>query len=157
MTVVIGLDIATVTGYAVLTEEGIIEYGTIEVNSGDPYKRRFKDFRKQLVSLIRTHKPKAITLEGVYTGKNPKISAYLNNLRGIAIETVPVKSKFLSGAVKSVRLDVLGSGAASKNDVFTWAESTYKLKGLNVKKDHDITDAILLAHWGLLTLTRLEE
>ena len=152
---VLGLDIATCTGYSVVEGKKVTNKGIILLNSKLPYKPRFKQFRKELVKLLREHKPDAVVLEGVYSGRNVSTSAYLNNLRGIAIEVIPLYSEFLSAQVKKVRSEVMGNGNSTKEDVFQWVCKKYKIKDLQIKrdKDKDITDSILLATWGLLKLT----
>jgi crossover junction endodeoxyribonuclease RuvC len=150
---VLGLDIATCTGFAVITNKKIIEIGKIKIPSKLEYRDRFQLFRSELVKLIDKHKPDAVALEGVYSGKNRKTTAFLNNLRGIAIEAVPKEVFFFSGQVKKVRKAVLDDGNLTKEEIFKWAVKKYKLKNLDFKKDNDITDAILLANWGILKLT----
>jgi len=156
----LGLDISSHTGYAVLEDGELIDYGCFHLKSKDSYKLRYKDFRKEVRRLMVKHKPSVVVLEGVYVnmaGKgrgNPKTAAYLNALRGIAVECIPVKTEYLSIQVKKVRKEVLGSGNATKEDVFNWAVKKYNLVDLIFSKDNDITDSVLLSLLGNINLQK---
>lgn len=149
---VLGLDVATNTGYAILDTESdkLIAYGMIKLKPKHTYRDRFKNFRAEVLDLIDAHKVEAVSLEGVYQGRNAKSTAYLNNLRGIVIELVPPTVDLLSAQVKKARKEALGYGGISKGEVYSWAISKYKIKD---KVSDDVTDAILLAKWAGLKLT----
>jgi Holliday junction resolvasome RuvABC endonuclease subunit len=148
---VLGLDIATTTGYACIDDDLIIlKTGLIKLDSESSVRVKLKDFRWHLLELIEELKPDRIVLEGVYLGPNPKNTAFLNNLRGVAIETIPMEAKFLSVYTSTVRKCFLSSGKASKQEAFEWAKQKYSLHDFEFKSHNDITDAILLAEYGLI-------
>lgn len=143
---VLGLDCATRTGFALLDDSGIIDYGKIELNPKDPHLIRFVYFRKEIKKLVEKLCPDVVVIEDTYA-RNASTAAYLNRLCGIVIGVVPKSVTILIGRVSTMRSQVVGK--QSKEDVFNWAVSKYELSEFVFKKDNDITDAILLAFWGM--------
>ena len=145
MGLIVGLDIATSTGVAVLdSNRELVSYTIIKLNSKEEYRLRFRYFRQELLKLFDEFKPEKVILEGVYSGPNVVTTAYLNNLRGIAIESVPCYSEFISVYPSSARKIVLGKGRVSKQEVFKYIKTLYKLSDFKYTKHNDITDAIVL-------------
>lgn len=64
-------------------------------------------------------------------------------------ETIPVVMCHQATAKKDIVKPALGIAKLSKEDVFNWAVEKYSLEDLTFKKHNDITDAILVADWGL--------
>lgn len=145
----LGLDIATTTGYNVIEGGKLTHYGVIELDETLPYPERYKVFRKEIERLIKAHKPQVIALEQVFQGRNVKTTAYLNALRGIAMSLIPSKCDFRTNAVSSIRKEVLGAGKKhDKEEVFEWAVSKFGLTDFTFKKHNDITDSILISYWA---------
>jgi Holliday junction resolvasome RuvABC endonuclease subunit len=149
--IILGLDIATTTGFSVLENDRIIEYGTIKLKSKLEHRFRFKDFREALLSILTTYKPDIVIIEATYSGRNRKTTAYLNMLRGIALECIPESSELITIAVSSARMDILGEGKKhDKLEVFHWIVNKFNLKNFVFKKHNDITDSILISFWAFL-------
>lgn len=147
---ILGLDIATSTGFSVLDGEKLLVYGLIKLKPEEHIKR-FKQFRLNIKELIEVYKPDLVVIEATFSGKNPKSTAYLNMLRGIALELMPPEVIVKTVPVSTARKDVLGKGKKhDKSEVFTWAVAKYKMKDLTLKKHNDITDSILISYWGFL-------
>lgn len=147
--IILGLDIASTTGFSILSEDKLIAFGAFKVDESKLYRIRFKKLRLEVKRLIKDYKPKTVVLEGVYQGRNAKTTALLNNYRGIVMECVPLKSNLLTTSTSTARMEVLGQGKKhTKEDVFKWAKKKYKLKGLKFSADNDITDSILLSFWA---------
>ena len=149
---VLGLDVATNTGYAVLENKSqIITKGLISLDTDKEHRNRFKDFRKRVLSLVKEHKPDLIILEAVYSGPNPVTTAYLNYLRGIVLECLPLKYEVRTEVLSKVKKGVLGvgKGTVKKKEVFEWVVEKHQLYDYKFSKHNDITDAIFLAEWGL--------
>ena len=152
---VLGLDIAQTTGFSILDDDQLLEFGKLEIaiDEGDIDQKRtqLKLFRKQLRAVIKKYKPDLIVYETVYSGPNPKTTARLNQLRGIALEVPDMQIKVNSDPLNTIRRLVLGEGKShTKKDVFNWAVKKYKLTELIFSKDNDITDSILLSFWGYI-------
>jgi crossover junction endodeoxyribonuclease RuvC len=148
MILILGLDIATTTGYGVIKNNNLIKYGKFTL-AGDEYRLRFKQFRKQILELIKEYKPKIVIIEQTYVGVNVKTTAYLNMLKGICTECIPENIKIIAEAPSKIRKEVLGEGKKhTKEEIFEYLTKKFNIKDLNIKKDLDITDGILLALWG---------
>lgn len=153
MILVLGLDIATTTGFAVLNEKTVIKCGSFKLEDLD-HRSRFKYFRRNILKLVKEYKPNLVVIEETYVGPNVKITAYLNMLKGICIECIPSKVKVKSEVVSKIRKEILGSGKKhTKQDVFRYVVNKFNIENLNIKKDLDVSDAILLSVWGLKELT----
>ncbi len=149
---IIGFDVATTTGFSVINKGKIIETGLIQLDLKSDYPARFKDFYKSVGAIIKRVKPKVLVMEATYVGPNIKTTAYLNMLGGNLILATPKKCELHRVVVSSIRKQVLGRGDAKKEKIFEWATATYQLENLDPeeKGTFDITDSILLAHWGYL-------
>lgn len=148
---VLGLDIAQSTGWSVLDEVGsIIGCGLIKIKlcgNAEIDKDQLKLFRVEYLKLIEKFRPKLVVLESIYVGPNPKVSATLNQQRGIIIEAS--RCPILGDHLSTVRKSILGQGKKhDKKEVFNWAVKKFKLKDFKITKHNDITDSILLSFYG---------
>lgn len=147
MTRILGLDVATTTGFAVLDGSGIIEYGLIKIESSDSLPDKLKFLRRSVLKVVKQFSPDMVALETVFHGRNVTTTALLNNMRGAVIVSLPKKVKVVNVHPKTAKKDILGHGGVGKEDVFNWCVGKYKIKGLKFNKHNDITDAVLLASW----------
>lgn len=152
---VLGLDVATKTGFAIIDESGIINSGIIQLNPKVTYRERLKFLREQVLELLINYKPDIVALETVYAVKhkkkqNVKTVAVLNWMRGVVMESIPRNSELIDVYATTARKDVIGSGRATKEDVFNWAVKEYELDDFVFSKHNDVTDAILLARWAMI-------
>lgn len=153
---VLAFDVATSTGYAVIKGNKVVDYGVIKLKQKDSHRERLQQLRKEVVSLLKKHKPSSVALETIYVPNmrtkggrgNPKTSALLNRMRGVVMESIPLDIELLDVINMVAKKEVIGSGKKTKEEVFQWAVDSYKLNGLEFKKHNDITDAILLATWA---------
>lgn len=157
---IIGLDIAQKTGYSVLDNGKLIEYGLFTVKltqNPDKDKLEFKKFRKFILDLLFQHSPDFIVFEYIFMGRDPKVVGNLNQLRGIATECIPIDITIGTDHLARMRKIVLGQGKRhDKKDVFKYITQKYNLLDLKFYKDNDKTDAIFLALWGFLTKASIE-
>lgn len=155
MVKILGLDIATCTGYALLEKNKLLAKGK--------YKLKSKDLGNRLVEisyfaqeLFDKYEPKVLIVESVYLKKfqgknNPKVTALLNKYQGAIVSNLPDSCIFEEVTTTSVRSKVLpGKGRYSKQDVFNWAVNEYNLENFIFSRHNDITDAIVLAKYGEL-------
>jgi len=152
---VLGADIATRSGFAVIEDGKLIYRETYSLREEASHRMRFKDFRSKVLRLLREYKPDAVSFETTYVGVNPKGTAYLNMLRGIFIECSSHRMQLISDTVSKIRKETMGAGKKyTKLDVM---EHVIRKYGIALdkadKKSEDIADAILLAEWGYNSLT----
>ena len=154
MSIILGLDLAQVTGYAIIdSNENLLAYGLINISFGEDLQSSqlaLKKLNFEIKTLIKKHNVTNIILESIFTGPNPLVSARLNQCRAAAILAASAKITLINGNVKQVRKIILGSGNASKKEVFDWAVKKFNLNDFKYNKHNDITDSILLAYFGLI-------
>lgn len=150
---ILGLDIATVTGYGVIEdEEALVAHGSFKLQlDGDPNndRKQYLNFAKKIKKLISTYKIDVVVLEYVYVGKNPLVSCNLNRLRGVAVVSIPPAVAIVDDYLTTMRKQLLGKGKNhGKKEVFNWIKYKYGLINFKITKDHDAADAIFLAIFG---------
>ena len=149
---VLGLDIATQTGWSVLDSAGLIEYGIIKIPTSKKagLQARLLAFKQEMISLYEKIQPEVICFEAVYSGPNVKTTQFLNMLRGIAVATMPETSSMITVVASSARLKVIGKGNCGKKGAFDWVKRKYLLNSFKFSTHNDITDSIVLAEYGKL-------
>lgn len=140
----LGLDIATVTGYSLLEDDILIEYGTLCLDKTKNTREKLIEFKKKLLKLIKELKPQQIVIENVYSSINIQTTQFLNMLRGIVICSIPIKIQIIGINASNARKIVLHKGNASKEEVFNYITLKYNLNNFVFKTHNDITDSILL-------------
>lgn len=148
---VLGLDVSTKTGWAILdSKSNLVDYGLIKLKSKD-LKERLDCLNLEIGKILSKHTINTVVIEAVYHGPNPKTTALLNKLQGSVVSTLPSNISIKFTNATRARKEVLGKGKSyKKQDVYDWAIKKYKLKNFSFSTSNDITDAILLASYGLI-------
>lgn len=190
---ILGLDIATTTGYCVLYNEDLLDYGLIKLQSrvnaeirnktADVEeqklilkKRRYKQLRSNIKSLITEYRPNIIAMESVYHGHNVKTTASLNQVRGVVLEAIPTNVRTISIGATAARSLVIPNNykfntklpnfatqqnypkeSSGKLKAFNWVINEYNLPSFVYDKNNDISDAIVLAYWCYITYNKKHE
>jgi Holliday junction resolvasome RuvABC endonuclease subunit len=146
---ILGLDLATCSGFAIINEkEEILLSGTYQLYKKDSHHHKLIDFKNFINNLISINQPDIIVIENVFQGVNCITTAFLNQLRGVAISSIPQDKELLLVSASSCRKYVLGKGNLSKKEVFQTINERFNLN-YSFSRDNDITDAILLSLYGL--------
>lgn len=83
---VLGLDIASSTGWCILEDGKLSKYGVITIPSQMNIFQRLKFFENNLIQIINDNKPNEVHIEDVILGiSGAKTLAYLGRLNGVAI------------------------------------------------------------------------
>ena len=144
---VIGIDPGSrITGYGVVqVEAGRIDYvasGCIRPKAG-PFTSRLAEIYAGVNSLIATHGATELAIEEVFLARNPASALKLGQARGVAIAAgvahgLPVHEY----AARRVKLAVVGTGRASKEQVQHMVRVLLKLAGTPAP---DAADALAIA------------
>lgn len=83
---ILGLDIASNTGWCILEDNKLVKYGMINIPSEMNIFQRLKFFENNLVQILNENRPDEVHIEDVILGiSGAKTLAYLARLNGIAI------------------------------------------------------------------------
>ncbi len=147
--IVLGVDPGSiVTGFGVVAVENgrmrVVSSGIARVPSGEPLPERLQHIHSAIIQQIETHRPDAVAVEDLFYAKNVKSVLKLGHARGVILlaaaqSGLPVHEY----APRAVKQSVVGSGAATKDQV---ASMVGRLLGLDVGavKD-DEADALAVA------------
>lgn len=83
---ILGLDIATSTGWCLLDDNKLVKYGMINIPSEMNLFQRIKFFENNLIQILNDNNPDEVHIEDVILGiSGAKTMAYLGRLNGVAI------------------------------------------------------------------------
>lgn len=83
---ILGLDIATHTGYSILEDGKLTNYGVIDLPQEMNLFQRLSFFENNLNQILNTHNPDYVAIEDILLGiSGVKTLAYLGRLNGVAI------------------------------------------------------------------------
>lgn len=85
---VLGLDIASNSGWCILEDDHLVKYGMINIPSEMSLPQRLKFFENNLIQILNENNPEEVHIEDVILGiSGAKTLAYLGRLNGVAITT----------------------------------------------------------------------
>lgn len=144
---VLGLDLASNTGYALISDNILVSSGTETFSGALP--KRLSDFETWLISYVKKYNPNLIVYE------IPHFRGYAATMSGVGLSTITLKVGYNLGfPVIGVRTTTLksfatGNGKATKDDMTNKANELFNLK-LDVKDNNDEADAVHLANYGVV-------
>jgi crossover junction endodeoxyribonuclease RuvC len=148
---ILGLDPGSiVTGYAILECSGqdtsYVTSGGIRAKGAD-FCGRLQDIFRNVARLVEEYRPDEIAIERVFMHRNPDSALKLGQARGAALcATFGVQARVYEYAPRQVKLAVVGTGAAQKEQVQLMVG---KLLGLDAtvqeKMGSDAADALAIA------------
>lgn len=147
--VILGIDPGSViTGYGVIDYQNrrarLIECGCIRMKTGSPLPERLKMIYNGLCEVITLHRPEAAAIESTFSGKNVRSALTLGHARGVAMLAAANAGLTIAEyAPREVKQSVVGTGAASKEQVQYMVQMHLKLP--RAPKPADAADAVAIA------------
>lgn len=147
--IILGLDPSlSATGYSIIqsTNEGMLPlaYGSIRTKSRELISNRLQIISDEIEKIVNTYHPDQAVLEECFLGKNAKTALLLGEVRGaILLMLRRLQISIFGYSAKTVKLAVVGYGAASKCQVQSMIQKILCLS--EVPKSHDATDAMAVA------------
>jgi len=143
---VLGLDPGSRrTGFGVIECRGSdcvhVAHGCIAVG-GDALAGRLREIFDGLRSLIEHHAPGEVAVERVFVNRNIDSALKLGQARGAALCAVPRGLPVFEYAPRAIKLALVGSGAAEKEQVAHMIRILLRLTG---KISPDASDALAVA------------
>lgn len=146
---ILGLDpgLAT-TGFGLIEvrhkELGLIDFGTITTNPGEPIEKRLLTIFKKTSLLVEKTRPDAIGVEELFFYKNQKTAIAVGQAKGaILVACAQWKQKIFYLSPLQVKLNLTGYGKADKKQIKKMVELELKTRE-SIKPD-DAADAVAVA------------
>lgn len=147
--IILGVDPGTlVTGYGVIEESHgkfrVLAFDVIKNRSQQSMPIRLRAIYSTLCKVIERYHPDEFAIETAFYGKNAQSAMKLGHARGVSI-LAAVNSEIPTSeySPREVKRAVVGSGAASKDQVSYMIQSILNLK--SAPKYYDATDALAVA------------
>lgn len=147
--IVLGVDPGTlVTGYGLVArrnnEVRFLACGSISSNGGTAMPLRLKKIYHELCNVIAKYHPDEFAIESAFYGKNAQSALKLGHARGVSIlAAVEKQIPTTEYSPREVKRAIVGSGAASKEQVQFMVKSLLGVTGS--KMLHDTSDALAIA------------
>lgn len=147
--IILGVDPGTlITGYGVIEEKNgkfkVLDVNVVQNRSGNTMPVRLKSIYAALCAVIDRYHPDGFAIETAFYGKNAQSAMKLGHARGVSIlAAVNHEIPTAEYSPREVKRAVVGSGAASKDQVSYMVQSILNLK--SPPKFYDATDALAVA------------
>lgn len=147
--IILGVDPGTlITGYGVIEERNgkfkVLEVDVVRNRSHQSMPIRLKSIYSALCSVIDRFHPDEFAIETAFYGKNAQSAMKLGHARGVSIlAAVTHEIPTTEYSPREVKRAVVGTGAASKDQVSFMVQSILNLKV--PPKYYDATDALAVA------------
>lgn len=135
-----------VTGYAVIdcagTQTRYVASGSIRT-AGAAFPARLTEIFSAVSRLVAEFKPDEVAIERVFMHRNADSALKLGQARGAALcATLAAQPRLFEYAAREVKLAVVGTGSAQKEQVQLMVKSLLKLSG---SMGADAADAVAIA------------
>lgn len=146
--IILGVDTSLrSTGYGVIETSGsrmsAIEYGRIRNAPDLPLSACLKAIYEKIASLIDTHHPDVVAVEGVIYGKNAQTMLVLGQARGsVIVAAADAGLEVYEYEPRRVKMSVCGNGLAAKEQVQRMVKTLLSLGEL---PQNDAADALAIA------------
>ena len=147
--IILGVDPGTlITGYGVIEERNgkfkVLAYDVVKNRSEQSMPIRLRAIYSTLCRVIERYHPDEFAIETAFYGKNAQSAMKLGHARGVSIlAAVNAEIPTSEYSPREVKRAVVGSGAASKDQVSYMIQSILNLK--TPPKYYDATDALAVA------------
>jgi len=150
--IIIGVDPGTLfTGYGIINQSKNkitrVTSGIIKLPAQKAIQHRLEIIYDELDKVIKTYRPEEFSIETAFYGKNVQSAMKIGYARGVSILTavhnnLPVNEY----SPREVKKSVVGTGAASKEQVSFMIKTLLELKTIDMKFDESDALAVALCH-----------
>lgn len=150
--IIIGVDPGTIlTGFGIIGSDknkfNCLEAGTIKLQSKLSIAQRLEIIYNELDKLIKIYKPHEFAIETAFYGKNVQSAMKIGYARGVSLlAAVHNKIPASEYSPREIKKAVVGTGAASKEQVNYMIKTLLNLKLKKVKFDESDALAVALCH-----------
>ena len=150
--VILGVDPGTlITGYGVIKHTAnttrVLEYGVVKNGSSKSLPLRLKEIFARLCEVIEKYHPDEFAIETSFYGRNAQSAMKLGHARGVSLlAAVNRDIPTAEYSPREVKKAVVGSGAASKEQVRFMVKTLLKMKTSPAVYDSSDALAVALCH-----------
>lgn len=147
--ITIGIDPGSlITGYGIVATDGkkmsATAFGVVRTDAKSAMPVRLKKIYDALAALIDVHRPKRLSLETAFYGKNVQSALKLGQVRGaVMLLGINAGLEVAEYAPREVKKAVTGNGAAAKEQVEFMVKRVLELE--TVGAFYDASDALAIA------------
>lgn len=151
---ILGIDPGTATvGYGMIKVNGkskldLLDFGWIKTDKDGKAEARLDIIYKEMLLLMRTHKPDVLAIERLFFFRNQKTAMRVSQAAGvIMLAAARHKTKVVEYAPAQVKLKISGNGRADKEAMKKAVRSILPVRSPKKKKTHfdDVADALAVA------------
>jgi crossover junction endodeoxyribonuclease RuvC len=148
--IVLGIDPGTaLTGYGVVEHERggaprLIECGVIRTSPRTALALRLREIYQGVDGLFERHLPAAVSVEGIFFGKNARSAMVLGHARGVVLLAAALRdldvAEYSPAEVKSA---IVGTGRATKDQIGFMTQKLLRLR--EPPRPADAADGVAVA------------
>ncbi|MBA4251469.1 MAG: crossover junction endodeoxyribonuclease RuvC [Chlorobiaceae bacterium] len=150
--IILGIDPGTIkTGYGIIKYENdfltSINFGTISIPSKKNIPQKLEIIYDNISALIKKYRPDQYAIETAFYGKNVQSTLKIGYARGVSIlAAVHNGLEVNEYSPREIKKSVVGSGAASKEQVNFMIKTLLNLKKEKIKLDESDALAVAICH-----------
>lgn len=157
--IILGIDPGSrVTGFGLVRVEnqagGIVQHmnhGVIVMDPKDSFPKRMKELAEAMQIILQKYQPDEVVIEKIFLGKNADSAFKLGHARGVAMaESAKITEKVVEYSTRLVKKGIVGTGAATKEEVASCLCRLLKVKAISRL---DASDALALATFHAFQIT----
>lgn len=150
------------TGYGIIKlcngQAKMEGYGTVGSNAVTSFPRRLNRIYEGISGVIKTYRPDHIAIEDVFYSKNIRSTLSIGQARGVAIlASVRAGIDISEYAPREVKRAVVGSGAASKEQVQFMVRKLLDVEDSSVTGDAADALAVALCHANRVSMDEIKK
>lgn len=150
--IILGVDPGTIfTGYGIINQNknffNLVKNGLIKLPSSKQLPQKLEIIYDELDKVIRIYKPDEFAIETAFYGKNVQSAMKIGYARGVSIlAAVHNKVPTSEYSPREIKKAIVGTGAASKEQVNYMIKTILELKETKMRFDESDALAVALCH-----------
>lgn len=150
--VILGVDPGTIfTGFGIISQNNNhfthVNHGVIRLPSSKSLALKLEIIYDELDKIIKIYKPDEFSIETAFYGKNVQSAMKIGYARGVSIlAAVHNKIPASEYSPREIKKSVVGTGAASKEQVSYMIKSILDIKNIKMRFDESDALAVALCH-----------
>lgn len=149
--IILGIDPGTnVMGYGVLKVDDrkpeLVVMGVLQLQKLESHYLRLKRIYERVLGLIEQYHPDELAIESPFVGINPSSMIKLCRAQGVAMAAAVERDiPIFEYPPAKVKIQIVGNGAASKEQVAMMVKNTLHLSDEDMDSKFDASDAVAIA------------